>query len=79
MAWSSGLIATTGNTTLNWAWGIVGGGSHHDVVVVGPEAGTSHIEIERLMVRASPLRYQVTTRVTGAGAVTFRFYGQQIN
>ena len=58
---------------------VLGGGSHHDVVVVGPEAGTSSIEIARLMVSASPLRYQVRTRVTGADAVTFRFYGQQIN
>ena len=38
----------------------------------------SHIEIERIRVRADT-NYLITTRVTGSGAVGFRFWAEEMD
>lgn len=78
MAWRSTPLNQAGNST--FIWNFSGGPlTTHDVVVVGPEAGTSFVEIERLRVRQGPPRYTIQVRVDGAAAVRYRFYAEQIN
>ena len=78
MAWTSVLCVQAGNTAENWT--ITGDAlSRHDCIVVGPSSGNSGLRIVRKTVYRSPKRYVVRVRVIGAGAMAFRFYGEQMN
>jgi hypothetical protein len=79
MAWHSAPLSQNGNSVRTWGFGPGGGITRKDNIVVGPESGNSYIEIERIRVRATPLHYIITTRVTGAGAVGFRFWAEEMN
>ncbi len=78
MAWHSVLLTQNGNSVVTWGFGPGGSISRKDNVVVGPESGNSHIEIERCRVRANR-NYLLTTRVTGSGAVGFRFWAEEMD
>lgn len=79
MAWKSVLLTQNGNTTTTWSFGPHSAISSHDAIVVGPVAGTSRAEIERIRVRTNPVNYLIQVRVTGAGAMTYRFFAEQMN
>ena len=78
MAWHSVLLTQNGNTLTTWGFGPSGGMTRKDAIVVGPESGSSHVEIERVRVRADR-NYLITTRVTGPGAVGFRFWAEEMD
>jgi hypothetical protein len=79
MAWHSALLTQSGNSVTTWSFGPKPGRTRKDNLVVGPETGSSYIEIERVRVRANPLNYLVTTRVTGAAAVAFRVWAEEMD
>ena len=79
MAWKSVALSQNGNTTVTWSFGPGGGITTHDVIVVGPFSGNSRCEITRVRVRQGPTNYLITVRVTGASAVGYRLYAEQIN
>ena len=79
MAWKSTIASQNGNSVETRCY--TKGGSdmtNHDAVVVGPISGSSSIEIQRIRVWRDP-RYCITTRTIGSGAVSFRFYAEQMN
>jgi hypothetical protein len=78
MAWHSVLLSQNGNTRATFGFGPSGGITRKDNIVVGPESGSSHIEIERVRVRADT-NYLITTFVSGAGAVSFRFWAEEMD
>jgi hypothetical protein len=79
MAWHSVLLAQNGNTRTTWSFGPNSQLTRKDNIVVGPETGSSYIEIERVRVRAQPLNYLITTFVSGTGAVGFRFWAEEMD
>jgi hypothetical protein len=79
MAWKSVQLTQNGNTTTTWSFGPHSSISYHDAIVVGPEAGRSRVEIERIRVRTGPVNYLITVRVTGAGAMVYRLFAEQMN
>jgi len=79
MSWHTAPLGQNGNSVRTWTISAGGGRTRKDNIVVGPESGSSYIEIERIRVRATPLTYLITTRVTGAGAVVFRFWAEEMN
>jgi len=78
MAWHSALLIQNGNSVRTWSFGPGANITRKDNIVVGPESGSSYIEIERIRVRATP-NYRITTRVTGAGPVGFRFWAEEMD
>jgi len=78
MAWHTVPLTQNGNSTVTWSTGPGGGHTTHDAVVVGPYAGSSYIGIVSIFVRADA-NYQITTRVVGAGAVSFRFWAEEMD
>jgi hypothetical protein len=78
MAWHSVLLTQNGNSRLTWSFGPSGSITRKDNIVVGPESGSSYIEIERVRVRADR-NYLITTFVSGAGAVGFRFWAEEMD
>ena len=79
MAWFSTPLTQNGNSTLTWSFGPHFRISTHDAIVVGPFSGSSRCEIERIRVRQGPTNYLITVRVTGAAAVGYRFFAEQMN
>jgi hypothetical protein len=78
MAWHSVLLTQNGNSVTTFSFGPAGPITRKDNVVVGPESGSSYIELERVRVRADT-NYLLQTRVTGAGAVGFRFWAEEMD
>jgi hypothetical protein len=78
MAWHSVLLTQNGNSRITWSFGPSGPITRKDNIVVGPESGSSHIEIERVRVRADT-NYLITTFVSGGGAVGFRFWAEEMD
>lgn len=78
MAWRSVLLSQNGESVTTWGFGPSGSITRKDNIVVGPESGSSRIEIERVRVRADA-NYLITTRVTGPGAVGFRFWAEEMD
>ena len=79
MQWRTVLITQNGNSTLDYNLINFPGMSSHDAVVVGPTIGSSQVEITRVLVRLSPVRYLVTVRVVGSGAMVFRIHGERVD
>jgi len=79
MAWRSVQLVQNGNTTVTWSFGPHPDITTHDCIVVGPTAGDSRLELEHIRVRRNPTNYHLTVRVIGAGAMTYRFYAEQMN
>ncbi|SFQ14446.1 hypothetical protein SAMN05216419_10744 [Nitrosomonas cryotolerans] len=78
MSWTTGTVTQNGNTTLCWT--ITGSAlSTHDNVVVGPIAGCSRLRINSIDVGRCPNQYRVCVRVLGSGAMSFRFYAEQMD
>jgi hypothetical protein len=80
MSWTSGQASQNGNSTLVWTLGPFPSISSHDVIVLGLLSATfdSGVRIDNLVVRTGG-RYSITVTVIGAGAVSFRFHGLQID
>ena len=79
MQWRTVPITQNGNTDLIYILIDFSGMSSHDAVVVGPTIGSSIVEITRVAVRLSPIRYIVTVRVVGPGAMAFRIHGERVD
>ena len=78
MSWTANTVTQNGNTTLTWT---TSGGSlsTHDEVVVGPVAGSSGLRLGDVVVQLGPTRYIAPVTVVGAGAMAFRFSGEQVD
>ena len=79
MAWRSVQLTQNGNTTRTWSFGPSSNITTHDAIVVAPTAGNSRLELEHIRVRRNPTNYHLTVRVIGSGAMTYRFYAEQMN
>jgi hypothetical protein len=78
MAWTTSSVTQNGNTTQNWT--ITGSAlTTHDAVVVRPVSGTSGLRLESTTIFPSPIRYVVSVRVVGAGAVAFKFSAEAMD
>lgn len=78
MAWTTGQVTQNGNTTGSWT--ISGSAlTTHDAVVLRPTSGNSGMRIEATTVFRNPLRYVVSVRVLGAGAMAFRFSAEAMD
>ena len=78
MAWTTGYVHQSGNTTVTWA--ITGDAlSTHDCVVVRYYSGRSGIRIKSITVYRYPKRYLVTTQVIGNTSVVFKFSAEKMN
>ena len=78
MAWTTNQVSQNGNSTVTWT--ISGGAlSTHDAVVPGPTSGSSGLRLENVTVRRDPTRYAARTTVVGAGAMSLRFYAEQMD
>jgi len=78
MAWHSVPLTQNGNSTVTWSFGPGGGITRKDNIVVGPEAGSSYVEIARTRVRADA-NYLITVSVTGTGAVVYRLWAEEMD
>jgi hypothetical protein len=78
MSWHSVVLTQNGNTAVTWSFGPSGSITRKDNIVIGPETGSSYCEIERIRVRADR-NYLITVRVTGAGAVAYRFWAEEMD
>jgi hypothetical protein len=78
MSWRSVQLTQNGNTTTTWGFGPHSAISFHDAIVVGPEAGSSRVELERIRV-ATGGSYLLTVRVTGSDAMVYRFFAEQMD
>jgi hypothetical protein len=78
MSFTSTQVTQNGNTTVTWTLGPHPVLSDRDVIVLKPETGTSRMRIDSQSVGLPP-NYSVTVSVLGAGAMAFRFSGQQID
>ena len=76
MSFTTNQVTQNGNTTAGWVISNVGVA---EAVVVRPTSGGSGIKINSVTTRLNPTRYDVSVTVSGAGAMAFKFSGEEMD